>query len=136
MAKQKERYKAWGEAHMNAWVKGDVEAEMDFWAEDCAYMSVNPFGEHSAVQGREAIRQDFESMSANWSNKKLMENEVLSANKERGIFHTWVSWTSKDGKEWACTYINIVSLDENDKCTKYTEWNVVKAKEYEAEDSD
>ena len=135
MAKQKDRYKAWGEASMNAWLEEDVEAQMELWAEDCTYTAVDPFGEHSMFQGREAFRQSFERMSANWSNKKLIENEILSANKERGIFHTWVSWTAKDGKEWACTYINIVSLDENDQCTEYTEWNVVKAKEDEAEDS-
>ena len=136
MVKQKDRYKAWGEALMNAWLEGDVEAEMDLWAEDCTYTAVDPFGEHSTAQGRDALRQGSENMAANWSNKKLIEHKVLSANKERGIFHTWVSWTSKDGREMACTYINIVSLDENDQCTKYTEWNVAKAREVESEQTD
>jgi len=50
-----------------------------------------------------------------------------------GILRAWVSWTDKDGQQWACNYINIVSLDENDKCTKYMEWNVADVKEKERE---
>jgi hypothetical protein len=132
VAKQKERYGAWGEAMMNAWVEGDVEAAMEGWAEDCTTTAVDPFGNHRTSQGLEAVRQGLEHMATKWSNRKLIENKVLSANKKRGILHTWTSWTSGDGQEMACTFINILSLDKNDRCSKYTEWNVVKKKKDEA----
>jgi len=135
VGKQKDRYKAWGDASMKAWQEDDVEAQMELWADGCTYTAAHPFGEHSESQGLEAFRRSFEGMTANWSDKKLIENQLLSANKERGIFHTWQSWVSKDGSEWACTFINIVSLDENDRCTKYKEWNVAKTREDEAKDS-
>jgi len=136
VAKQKERYKAWGKAYTSAWVSGDVEAMMDCWAQDCIHIAFDPFGDHRITQGREALRELYADKAANRSNKKLIEHEVLSANKERGIFHTWVSWTTKDGEEWACTHINIVHLDENDRCAKYTEWNVAWAKEEQTESPD
>jgi len=129
MGKQKDRYQAWADAHMQAWIEGDVEARLDLYTENSTYLAMHPFGDHTTAEGLEAMRRGEEAMAANWSDKKVIENEVLSANKERGILHTWVSWTAKDGQEWACTYINIIHLDENDNCTSYTEWNVVEAKE-------
>lgn len=135
MGKQIDRYQAWGDAHIQAWAEGDVDAQMDSYTENCTRIAMNPFGDHWTVEGKEAIRQVIEGMATNWSDKKVLENQVLSANKERGILHTWCSWTTKDGKQAACTYINIIHLDENDKCTKYTEWDVVETKEEEAEDA-
>ena len=136
MGKQTDRYQAWGDAHIQAWVAGDVDAVMDSYAENCTRIAMNPFGDHWTFKGKEAIRQVIEGMAKKWSDKKVIENEVLSANKERGILHTWTSWTRKDGKQAACTYINIIHLDKNDKCTNYTEWDVVMVKEEEAEDAD
>jgi hypothetical protein len=129
MGKQIDRYQAWADAHIQAWAEGDVDAGMDSYSENCTYTAMNPFGDHRTVEGHEAMRQGEVAMAENWSDKKVIKNEVLSANNERGILHTWVSWTVKDGKEWACTFINIIHLDENDKCTKYIEWNVAKVKE-------
>ncbi len=128
MGKQKDRYQTWADDHIQAWAGGDVAAGLDGYAENCTYTAMNPFGDHKKFEGHEAWRRSEEGMAANWSNKKIIKNEVLSANKERGILHTWVSWTTRDDKEWACTFINIIHLDENDKCTKYTEWNVAEAK--------
>lgn len=132
MAKQKERYKAWAAAYAKAWVAGDVEAMMACWAQECSHTAVDPFGEHGTTTGREAIRALYANKSASRDNRKLIEHEVLSANKKRGILHRWVSWTSENGQEWACTHINIVHLDKNDQCTKYREWNVAWPKEDEA----
>jgi hypothetical protein len=129
VAKQKKRYQAWSDTAINAWVEGDVEAAVNSWADECTRTGADPFGEHWTIQGRDALREVFAGWSENWSNKKVIKNEVLSANKERGILHTWLSWTNKNGKDVACTYICIVRLDQNDKCTEYREWNVVETKE-------
>ena len=131
MVKQKERYRIWEESFAKAWVSGDMEAMMACWAEECSHTAVDPFGEHKTTTGREAIRALYAQKAASREDKKLIEHEVLSANKERGILHRWVSWTNEDGQEWACTHINIVQLDEHDRCTKYTEWNVAGPKEDE-----
>ena len=102
---------------------------MACWAQDCCHISIDPFGEHRTTRRRKAIRELYENKSANWRDKKLNERQVLSANKERGILNTWVSWTAKDGQEWACNYISMIHLDEQNKCAKYTEWNVARARE-------
>ena len=133
MGKQKDRYRRWGEAEMNAWLLGDVEASVDCFSEDCTRVSVNPFGNHKIIQGREALREAYGDKASYWYNRKLISFEVLSANKERGILHSWKSWTNKEGQDMACNYISIIKLDRNDRCTDYSEWNVVKAKEEEAD---
>jgi ketosteroid isomerase-like protein len=129
VGKQKDRYQAWSEAAINAWVNGDVEAALDGWAEDCIRIGVDPFGDDWTINGRDALREAYQGWSENWSDKKVIYNEVLSANKERGILNTWLRWTNKDRKEMSCTFICIVKLDENDQCREYREWNVVRAKE-------
>ncbi|MCP4210005.1 MAG: nuclear transport factor 2 family protein [Halieaceae bacterium] len=132
MGKQKDRYHAWGYAHHQAWAAGDVDAVMDTYAESSIMISMSPFGDHWTAEGKEAIREVWEG-TPKLSDKKIIEIDVLSANKERGIVHGWTSWTSEDGKKWACTHIMIVHLDENDKCTKQQDWDL--AKEEEAEDA-
>lgn len=58
-----------------------------------------------------------------------MKNELLSATEEKGIGNAVVRWTGGDEQEWACNYIYVITLDENNRCVSYTEWNVVKARE-------
>ena len=128
MGKQKDRYRAWGEAEMNAWLAGDVEASVDCFSEDCSRVSVDPFGNHRIIHGREALREAYHQKSSDWHNKKLISIEVLSAKKERAILNSWKSWTNSVGQEMACNYINIVKLDQNDRCTEYMEWKVVKVR--------
>ena len=132
MGKQKDRYKAWAEAEMNAWLSGDIDASVACFAENCSRVAVNPFGKHRKIQGLDALRETYHDKATNWRNKNLISFEVLSANKVRGIIHSWKSWTNQGGRDMACTYINIVKLDEDNRCTEYKEWNVVRTKEEEA----
>jgi len=132
MGKQKDRYGKWAETEMNAWLSGDVEASVACYSDDCTRISVNPFGDDTIIQGSEAIRTAYADKAANWQNKQLISFEVLSANKEQPIFHAWKSWTTVEGKEKACTYIQIVKLDRKNRCTEYREWNVVKVRDEEA----
>jgi ketosteroid isomerase-like protein len=129
VAKQRKRYQEWSNTVINALVEGDVEAAMNGWAEDCIRIGVDPFEEHWIIKGRDALREAFENWAENWSNTKVIKTEILSAHKARGIFNTWLSWTNSEGKNMSCTFICIVNLDKNDKCTEYREWNVVRAKE-------
>jgi len=133
MGKQKKRYRSWGEAEMNAWLSGDVETSVDCFSEDCARVSVNPFGNHRIIQGREALRAAYGDKASGWHNRKFISFEVLSANKERAVLHSWKSWTNNEGQDMACNYISVVKLDRNDRCTDYSEWNVVMARINEAD---
>ena len=129
MTKLEERYKAWSEASEKAFLKGDVDAQVSLWAEDCTRTAIDAFGDHHTIQGREAIRISAEGWAKGFTNPKLLKNELLSATEERGIGNADVRWTGSDGKEWACNYIYMITLDEQGRCVSYTEWNVVKSRE-------
>ena len=129
MTKLEERYKAWTDAESQALIKGDVDALVSLWAQDCRHTAIDAFGEHHTIQGREAIRKAAEGWVNDLSNPRLLKNVLLSASDEKGIGNAEVRWTGSDGKEWACNYIYMISLDEQDRCVSYTEWNVVKSRE-------
>jgi hypothetical protein len=136
MGKQKKRYLAWAESEMDAWLAGDVESSVACFSADGARISLDPFGDHSIVQGGQALRKAYEEKAANWHNKKVISLEVLSANEQRAVIHAWKSWTTSEGEEKACTYIQLVKLDKRDQCTEYREWNMVKIKNKAAVSAD
>ena len=113
---------------MNAWLSGDVEASVACFSEDGLRISVHPFGNHRKIEGRQALREAFQQKAMDWRKKRLISFEVMSANKERAIFHSWKSWTNSEGQDMACNYIQLVKLNAKDQCSEYTEWNVVKAR--------
>ncbi|HSG44754.1 MAG TPA: hypothetical protein VLA72_16525 [Anaerolineales bacterium] len=129
MTKLEERYKTWIEASEKAFLEGDVDARVALWAEDCTRTVIDAFGEHRTIQGQEAIRKAAEGAAAGTLNRIVLKNELLSATDEKGIGNAEIRWTDTDGKEWACNYIYLITLDENNRCVSYTEWNVVNAKE-------
>lgn len=121
------RYKAWSEAMLKTAIHGDVDAQVSIWAEDCTRTAIDAFGEHDMIQGRDAIREAAKSW-ASWKDLRILKNEILSAGEEKGIGNAVVRWTGGDGKEWSCDFIYMITLDKNDRCVSYTEWNVVKPK--------
>ena len=128
MTKQEERYAAWSNAELQTIVDGDVEANVSLWAEDCTYTEIDAFGAHNTMHGREAIRNYIEGW-VSIKNFRVLKNEVLSASEEKGICNHVVRWTGADGKEWSCDSVYMITLDTDDRCVSYTEWNVVKSRE-------
>lgn len=137
MTKLEERYKAWSESSFKAFLEGDVDAQVSLWAEDCTRTAIESFGEHHTIQGREAIRKEAEGWAAGAAgseNLRLLKNERLSATEEKGIGNAVVRWTGRDGKEWACNFIYMITLADEGHCKSYTEWNVVNAREAQPSD--
>ena len=128
MTKQEERYLAWSNALFGGLLDGDVDAQVALWAEDCTHTEIDAFGEHHTVQGRAAIRKLAEDW-VTWKNFRVLKDEVLIASEEKGVGNAVVRWTSSDGKEMSCDHIYMITLDSDDRCVSYTEWNVVRAKE-------
>lgn len=129
MTKLEERYKAWFDASNKILVAGDVDTYVSLWAEDCTRTTIDAFGDHHTIQGREAIRKEAEGWVAGMNNPQLLKNELLSATVEKGIGNAVVRWTLNDGREASCDFIYVITLDENGQCVSYTEWNVVKTRE-------
>ena len=128
ITKQEERYKAWSESAFKAFIEGDVDVPQTLLAENYKWMNIDAFGEHHISQGPEAILQ---MTAENWGmkNPRLLKNELICASKEKGVFNAIIRWTDGDNKEWASDFIYVITLDENDRCTSYTEWNVVNSRE-------
>lgn len=127
MTNLEKRYKTLSEAMFKTFVEGDVEAQVSLWAEGCTRTSIDAFGEHSVIQGQDAIREAAKGW-ASWKDLRLLKNEILSTSEEKGIGNAVVRWTGSDGREWSCDFIYVITLDENDRCVSYIEWNVVKPK--------
>jgi len=125
--KPENRYLAWSQAVFQAFTDGDTEGQLAHWAENCTRTAIDPFGEHHVVKGKDAILELAE-IWATVNDMRLLKNEILSVSDERGIGNANVRWTGKDGEEYACNFIYIITLDEEDKCTNYTEWNVVRSR--------
>jgi len=120
-------YNTWREASFQAVINGDVDRQVSLWAEGCTRKAIDAFGDHHVIQGKEGIRELYN----NWKSVKdwhLLYNELLSASKERGIGNAEVRWKNKDGEEYACNFIYMISLDEDGRCVSYTEWNVVRSR--------
>lgn len=127
---QHERYLAWSQASINAFVDRDVDMQVSLWNKACTRTAIDAFGDDNTVQGREALRK----MAQKWAtvdSLRLLKNELLSATEEQGIGNALVRWKEGEGKEYACNSIYIVTLDDEDRCVSYTEWNVVKSRERE-----
>jgi len=123
-----ERYRMWSDAMMKAFIDGDGDKQATLWADNYKWMNIDAFGNHHTRQGKEEIRK---GTPENWGmiNPHLLKNELICANKEKGVFNAIIRWIGHDGKEWATNFIYVVTLDENDCCVSYTEWNVMKARE-------
>ena len=128
MMNLEKRYKMWGDAMMKAFIDGDGDKQISFWTDNYKWMNIDAFGEHHIRQGWDAIRQ---GTPENWgmNNLRLLKNELICASEEKGVFNAIIRWTDGDNKEWASDFIYVITLDENDRCTSYTEWNVVRARE-------
>jgi hypothetical protein len=129
MKNQKARYQAWSDSIMQAWSEGDTSSIDNLWAEKCTRTSIDAFTDHDTISGRDDLRDLLIRWASGMKNPRLLKNEILSASEEKGIGNAKVGWTTGDGKEWACDFIYLISLDENDRCVSYTEWNVVQSRE-------
>lgn len=122
------RYKVWSDTCFQAFMEGDVERQVSFWAENCTRTAIDAFGEHHVVHGLEQIRK----LAEGWATAKdtrLLKNELLCASEERGIGNAEVRWKGKDRQEYACNFIYMLTLDEDGRCVSYIEWNVVRSRQ-------
>ena len=129
MTKLEKRYQTWGDASFEAYVKEDVEAEVSLWAENCTFTVIDAFGEHQIIQGKAAHRKYVEDWVSRTNNFQILKNEILSASQEKGIGNAIVRWTGSDGNEFSCNFIYMMTLDADNRCTSFAEWNVVKKRE-------
>lgn len=128
MTNLEKRYKMWSDAMMKAFIEGDGDKQITFWADNYKWMNIDAFGEHHTRQGQEEIRK---GTPENWgmNNLRLLKNELICASKEKGVFNAIIRWTGHDSKEWASDFIYVITLDEDSRCVSYTEWNVVRTRE-------
>ncbi len=129
MTNQEERYQAWAEASFKTFVEGDVDAQVSLWAEDCTHTAIDAFGQHATRRGKAAVREAAEGWASGMHRPRLLKNELLSASEERGIGNAVLRWSGSDGKEWACNFIYMITLDQAGRCVTYMEWNVVESRE-------
>lgn len=129
MSKHEDRYQAWSDTAFQSWADGNSDIQEFLWAEDATRLSIHPFDESDTTRGRSAIMERFNQWKV--SDAKMLKNEILSSGPDYGIGNARAEWQEKDGKIWACDWIYKITLDSNDQCTSYQEWNVVHSKEAE-----
>ena len=129
MTKSDDRYQARSDAAFQSWADGDSAIQESLWAEDATRLSVHPFDKSETALGRTAIMTKFNEWKV--SGAQMLKNEILSSGLDYGIGNARAEWKEKDGKIWACDWIYKITLDSNDQCTSYQEWNVVQSKEAE-----
>jgi hypothetical protein len=129
MGQNEDRYQTRSKAVYQALVDGDVQAVASQWVEDGAYISTEPFGNHRTLRGRKALTEAMVDFVTQTRNRRVLQNELLSATVERGIFNIWLKWERENGTEYACNFIVVTTLDADDRCVSFQEWNVAGAKD-------
>lgn len=127
MTSNEDRYKNFMDVLLQALSDDDVDAWEAGWADDCTHQEIDPFDEGPYLRGRAAMRKLGESYVG--KGFRVLKNEMLSSDAERGIGNARVTWTGTDGRQRACDFIYRITLDADDRCTSYEEWNVVRAKD-------
>jgi ketosteroid isomerase-like protein len=129
MGQNEDRFQAWSNVVYQALVDGDVPGVVSQWAEDGAYISTTPFGDHRTLRCHRAIGEAMEAFVTQTRNRRVLQNELLSATADRGIFNIRLTWEGEEGTEYACNFIVVTTLDADDRCDSFQEWNVAGAKE-------
>ena len=122
------QYQAWSDGCFKAFAEGDVEKQMGMWAENCTHTIIDAFGEHHVKKGRAAMRESAE----NWGTVKtiqVLKNEIFGVGDGEGIGNAEVRWTTSDGKDWACNFVYVITLNGKGQCAAYKEWNVVTSRD-------
>lgn len=127
MTKGKDRYQKWSDAAFQSWANGDSATAESLWAENATRLAVDPFDENEPLRGRTTIIETLKAWKV--SDAKILKNKILCSNSDYGIGNARAQWKGQDGKIWACDFIYKITLDSNEQCTSYQEWNVVGSKE-------
>ena len=128
MTNSEVRYKPFMDRSMKALSDGDVDTFTSLWSEDCSHQSIDPFDQGEIVQWRKAMR----AYAGAWSgvvNFQVLKNQILSVDSEGSIGNARIKWTTNDGTQWACDFIYQITLNADNLCTSYKEWNVVRSAE-------
>lgn len=127
MNKGDNRYQKISDAMFQSWTKGDSVTAESLWAENATRLAVDPFDQNEPLRGRAAIIEALEAWKD--SHAKILKNKILCSNSDYGIGNARAQWKGQDGNIWACDFIYKITLDSNDQCVAYQEWNVVRSKE-------
>ena len=128
MKDHNERYKTWSDASIKAWCNKDVNAQLLLFVEHSSYQAADPFDQNEILRGKSALRDYLQSFSS-IKDACMLKNEILSSSADVGIGNARVSWKSESDQTWACDFIYVITLNLDDQCTSYKEWNVVRPME-------
>ena len=128
MSTNANRYKAWSDALIETLNKGDVDAFVSLWADNCSHEQIDPFDEGKKRLGLSEMRE-YARYWAQINDLHLLKNEILLADTEHGVGNMRVTWTNLEGEFMGCDHIYQVSLDADGRATAYKEWNVVRPKD-------
>lgn len=92
MTDSQKRFEEWSEVMFKAFLEDVVSLGDSICADDYTWTAVNAFGEHEERRGRESLRG---ASAVRWGmhNARLLKNELLLADEDRGIYNAVIRWT-------------------------------------------